>query len=337
MIFETILLLSTIIIFFINKVFKVKNILVNFTGELHQKFASHEKIPLTGGFLIILNFLFLTENQNIILIFLLAIFILGLISDLKFLRSATKRFIVQTLIVLTFVITYDLQLQNTKIIILDKILTSNFFNYLFVSFCILIVINGSNFLDGLNTLTIGYFLLIFCIIFYIENKNYIVIDILSIDKIIYVLVIVFLLNFFNQLYLGDSGSYLLGFFTSIILLDIYEINSNISPFFIILLLWYPCFETLFSILRKNIMNKSPLNPDINHLHQIIFYWIKIRFKLGKLNANLISGLFINFYNFIIFILSINFISNSQIQILIIMFNIILYIFLYFKLFVNRVK
>jgi UDP-N-acetylmuramyl pentapeptide phosphotransferase/UDP-N-acetylglucosamine-1-phosphate transferase len=235
------------------------------------------------------------------------------------------------------VITYDLQLQNTKIIILDKILTSNFFNYLFVSFCILIVINGSNFLDGLNTLTIGYFLLIFCIIFYIENKNYIVIDILSIDKIIYVLVIVFLLNFFNQLYLGDSGSYLLGFFTSIILLDIYEINSNISPFFIILLLWYPCFETLFSILRKNIMNKSPLNPDINHLHQIIFYWIKIRFKLGKLNANLISGLFINFYNFIIFILSINFISNSQIQILIIMFNIILYIFLYFKLFVNRVK
>jgi UDP-N-acetylmuramyl pentapeptide phosphotransferase/UDP-N-acetylglucosamine-1-phosphate transferase len=337
MIFETILLLSTIIIFFINKVFKVKNILVNFTGELHQKFASHEKIPLTGGFLIILNFSFLTENQNIILIFLLAIFILGLISDLKFLRSATKRFIVQTLIVLTFVITYDLQLQNTKIIILDKILTSNFFNYLFVSFCILIVINGSNFLDGLNTLTIGYFLLIFCIIFYIENKNYIVIDILSIDKIIYVLVIVFLLNFFNQLYLGDSGSYLLGFFTSIILLDIYEINSNISPFFIILLLWYPCFETLFSILRKNIMNKSPLNPDINHLHQIIFYWIKIRFKLGKLNANLISGLFINFYNFIIFILSINFISNSQIQILIIMFNIILYIFLYFKLFVNRVK
>jgi len=337
MIFETILLLSIIIIFFINKVFKVKNILVNFTGELHQKFASHEKIPLTGGFLIILNFSFLTENQNIILIFLLAIFILGLISDLKFLRSATKRFIVQTLIVLTFVITYDLQLQNTKIIILDKILTSNFFNYLFVSFCILIVINGSNFLDGLNTLTIGYFLLIFCIIFYIENKNYIVIDILSIDKIIYVLVIVFLLNFFNQLYLGDSGSYLLGFFTSIILLDIYEINSNISPFFIILLLWYPCFETLFSILRKNIMNKSPLNPDINHLHQIIFYWIKIRFKLGKLNANLISGLFINFYNFIIFILSINFISNSQIQILIIMFNIILYIFLYFKLFVNRVR
>jgi hypothetical protein len=77
MIFETILLLSTIIIFFINKVFKVKNILVNFTGELHQKFASHEKIPLTGGFLIILNFSFLTENQNIILIFLLAIFILG--------------------------------------------------------------------------------------------------------------------------------------------------------------------------------------------------------------------------------------------------------------------
>ena len=29
-----------------------------------------------------------------------------------------------------------------------------------------------------------------------------------------------------------------------------------NPFFIIVLLWYPSFETLFSIIRKNIMNKN---------------------------------------------------------------------------------
>ena len=44
--------------------------------------------------------------------------------------------------------------------------------------------------------------------------------------------------------------------------------------FIILLFWYPSYEILFSIIRKNVMNKSPMTPDTNHLHHQIFYMIK---------------------------------------------------------------
>ena len=33
------------------------------------------------------------------------------------------------------------------------------FNYIFVTFCILIILNGTNFTDGLNTLVIGYYLI----------------------------------------------------------------------------------------------------------------------------------------------------------------------------------
>ena len=88
------------------------------------------------------------------------------------------------------------------------------------------------------------------------------------------LILLFFLNIYNKLFLGDSGSYLLGFLFSIELINFYLNNLNISPFFIILLLWYPAFENLFSILRKINFNKSPIYPDTNHLHQLIFSFFR---------------------------------------------------------------
>ena len=115
------------------------------------------------------------------------------------------------------------------------------------------------------------------------------------------------------MFLGDSGSYILGFIFSVILIETYNLNNNFSPFFIILLLWYPCFETLFSILRKNIIKKSPMSPDINHFHQLIFLFIKKKFKFNLLYSNIISANIINLYNAIIFIISVN-LSSSTLRI-----------------------
>ena len=52
--------LSTLLIFilFINKFLLKKNILINETGDLHQKFSSKSSVPLTGGVFIFLGFLF---------------------------------------------------------------------------------------------------------------------------------------------------------------------------------------------------------------------------------------------------------------------------------------
>ena len=88
------------------------------------------------------------------------------------------------------------------------------------------------------------------------------------------LIVLAIFNYKNYLFLGDNGSYLLGFFYSITLIDFYDINQSISPFFIILLLWYPSFEILFSILRKFILGRSPLKPDNLHLHHLLFNFFK---------------------------------------------------------------
>ena len=222
--------------------------MISETGDRHQKFASKKKIPLSGGIYIFLIFLpFYNENLLSVYVFLILILLVGLFSDLKFIKSALLRFILQIFIVLFCIINNDYELQNTKIFILDKLLLNEIFNYIFVTFCILIVINGSNFLDGLNTLNIGYYSIIFLFIFLLNKDPSFEIEKIQFEYFIIAFLIIFILNFLNKIYLGDSGSYLLGFIFSLFLIKIYMWNQNISPFFIILLLWYPSFETLFSI------------------------------------------------------------------------------------------
>ena len=327
------LLSLTIFILFINKLLIKKKILISETGDIHQKFSSKSSVPLTGGFFIFLGYLnFLNEKIFSFILFSFIVFILGIFSDLKIIKSAQKKFFLQILLILSYVIFNDVQINDTRIIFLDYILQNYYINYLFVSFCILIIINGSNFIDGMNTLCIGYYLLISSIIFYLQFNEILIIENISIFYIFILLLTIFLLNFVNQLYLGDSGSYLLGFSFAIFLISIYNWNQYISPFFIVLLLWYPSYENLFSIFRKNVLKKSAMYPDAKHMHQLVFFYIKKKYDLDIFLANILTGQIINFYNLIVFLVSLNFINNSKVQILLILISIMVYTATYYKFF-----
>ncbi len=332
------LFLILIIIFFLNQALIKNNFLISLTGDSHQRFASKSKIPLTGGILIFLYFLyFLNLNILSFILFSFLIFILGILSDLKILKSAKLRLISQIAVVLYFIAFNNIQINDTRIDYLDKILELNVINFIFVSFCILIVINGSNFIDGLNTLNLGYYFIIGLVILYLYLNQIITINNIPIEHFLIFLFFALILNLLNKIYLGDSGSYLIGFTFSVFLISVYNWNDTISPFFIILLLWYPSYETLFSIIRKNILKKSSMSPDSNHLHQLIYFFIKKFYKLSVLSANLISAQVINIYNLIIFLVAMNFISNSVIQLSFIILNVFLYTIIYFKTFVYKYK
>tara|TARA_A100001015_G_scaffold276568_1_gene334896 strand:- start:1197 stop:1997 length:801 start_codon:yes stop_codon:yes gene_type:complete len=262
---------------------------------------------------------------------------LGFFSDLKLFKSAVLRLLAQVSIVIFFVILNELKIQDTRIFLLDKLLENIFLNYLFVSFCILILINGSNFIDGLNTLNIGYYILICIVFYYLKLEGLIIYLDNLLFFIFFVLATIFVINILNRMFLGDAGSYILGFIFSIVLIETYNLNNNLSPYFIILLLWYPCFETLFSIIRKNFVKKSPMSPDTNHLHQLIFLYIKKKFQINLYYSNIISANIINLYNAVIFLISINYISNSQVQIFLILLNLFLYTVIYFKIYFYKLK
>ncbi len=332
------LLLLTTCVVILNKYLIDKKFLTSNTGDQHQNFTSKINTPLTGGILIYLSFLYLfNQLDKYYILFSSAIFLLGIFSDMKFLKSAKFRLVLQTLFIIIFVYLSEMKINDTRVFLLDQLLTNSFFNLIFVVFCILIIVNGSNFFDGLNTLCIGYYLIISLIVFYLNYNGNIVINDIVILNFIIVLLICFILNYFNKIFLGDSGSYFLGFIFAIFLIELYNFNRHISPFFIILLLWYPSFELLFSMIRKKTLSRSPLEPDSNHFHQLLFHYLKKKNTLKILSANLLSANLINAYNLVIFLISMNNITNTQIQIILILLNLTIYTVIYFKLFILKYK
>ena len=332
-------LIYTLILVLLLNYFLINNkILFNSTGSKHQNFVSDGNIPLSGGLvLFLLIYFYLNTNNYYLYLTFILIFLLGFFSDIKKINSPTLRLILQLIIIAFSVYASSVFVSYTRIDFLDFLLKEKIFQLIFTTFCILIIVNGSNFIDGVNSLNIGYFLIILFVIFNLGSHGIDTGSYLNIKNLFQILIILLIFNLFNKLYLGDSGSYLLGLLFSLFLIEIHQINYNISPFFIVCLLWYPAFENLFSILRKIRFSKSPINPDTNHLHQLIFYTLKKKYHIEKKYLNALSGVLINFYNFFSLTLAMQFYHNSQIQVLIILLNIIIYVFIYIKLLSIKIK
>ena len=308
--------------------FKKSFFLPNHTGDDHQLFSNQNNIPLVGGIYLIIPIIFMNYQNLYYSILIVFIFLLGLFSDLKILSSAKKRFIFQIIIVLLSVFFLDLEILSSKLIFFDNFLKNHVFNIFFTSFCLLILINGSNFIDGLNGLLLFNMALIITILLKLNLVNEFFINKDLLFYFIIFIIILLILNLFNLLMLGDAGAYTLSFFVGFLIIKCHNFNPNISPYFFITLLWYPCFENLFSIIRKIKSKFSPLTPDNNHLHHLIYTNLKHKINKNKLVTNNISSFFISFANlFIILVGSVN-PYNSVYQLKIIIFSILIYSLLY---------
>ena len=320
------------VIFFTNILAKKIKRLNNFSGLPHQILTKKEAIPLSGGltliFLIIVKFNFIEIN---LFFFLMPIFLIGFLADIRILKSPIIRFGLQIIILSIFIIFLDLTILDIRVPWFDNFLANKYFNYFFVLFCFLVLINGSNFIDGNNALVIGYYSLIFFVILNLNNfepniqyqnfLNFLLISLLTL----------LIFNIFNKLYLGDGGVYLLSTITGYFLVKLYADNPNISPFFIVNLLWYPSFEILFSLIRKIKAKYSPMDPDTQHLHQLIFRKFLACFNNRVVISNSLTGITINTYHLIIFYISFLNYSESLFQVYMITLNIMIYLFLYFLL------
>lgn len=323
-----VIFLSLLLIFLCNK----NSFLMNQAGDIHQEFSSHSNTPLVGGVVIFFSLSVLNFFEfNIIIIYLSAMFIIGFLSDLKKLISPLFRLLLQIIFIILCIHSLNINLTVTGVIFLDYLLNNYIFSIFFTAFCILVIINGSNFIDGVNSLAIGYYIVISLALLFLKNNGFIVSFNFPLNLITACLIILFFFNLYNKLYLGDSGAYLLGFIYSFELINFYLQNSNVSPFFIILLLWYPAFENLFSILRKTNFKKSPIMPDTNHLHQLIFLYLKKK-NYTPFKANNITGIAINIYNGAIMMIALSNPSYTQLQIILIITNLSVYTLFYMRLF-----
>jgi UDP-N-acetylmuramyl pentapeptide phosphotransferase/UDP-N-acetylglucosamine-1-phosphate transferase len=195
----------------------------------------------------------------------------------------------------------------------------------------LVLINGTNFIDGVNTLVVGYFILVASNVLYLAEVNNLDLDILLVSTCLTSLMAIYIFNFFGKIYLGDGGAYLISFVISVILIKLHNENYLVSPYYVVALLWYPAYENLFSIIRKKILKKNPSVPDNEHLHQFIYLYLDRSFNVDKNFSNTLSGILICLYNLFYFSFIFDKYNQTEILAYSIIFNVLFYNLLYFLL------
>ena len=290
-------------------------------------------IPLSGSFFIfpILFYLFY-DIYLVTLIFSFFLILLGFLSDLNIANSPKLRLFLQFLILIIFLSFYKEIVIDTRIDYLNFLMNEPLLNILVPSFFFLVIINGFNFLDGVNNLCSLNFLIILCFSYLLIGKT----NSLYINNQLFILILSVLIfvifNFFGKNFLGDAAVYALSFFIGFLLIQISMSDNKISPYFIANLLWYPAFENLFSILRRFFYKKKNYLPDNLHLHQLVYKFIKKKniFKKNYLLSSA-TGILLNMYLFFIFTIGYKFYSETYIQILLILFNTMVYFIIYYNL------
>ncbi len=72
------------------------------------------------------------------------------------------------------------------------------------------------------------------------------------------------------IFAGDCGAYVWGSVIAIACILLVQRHAGVSPWFPVLLLIYPVWETLFSIYRKLVRGVSPGMADSLHFHQLVY-------------------------------------------------------------------
>jgi len=244
--------------------------------KLHKK-----KISLAGGVYIFICFYFYliciplisqntseiffsseTEYYNFFIISVL-FFLIGFIDDKTIISSNIKMMLFLILIVSTVSIDFKLFINFLNFSFTQDIIFLQNFSIIFSIFSIFIFVNALNMYDGSNG-QLGLYAFIF--ILYLSYKtNSFVILILILPLLLFLY-----LNFKNITFIGNSGSYFLGYVFSFMVIKIYTFKFFfISSDEVVLLMFYPVIELIRLFFFRIYNNKNPFNADRNHIHHIL--------------------------------------------------------------------
>lgn len=269
--------------------------------------SSHiRKTPTLGGvsfFYALIFALFFLKNWSefdeaiYIMPGLTILFIIGLKDDLVVLSPYTK------LIAQVMAITFILVNEGFTIYSLNGFLGINeipiYIYYIIAGFIMLTIINAYNLIDGIDGLAaiVGIIILIiYSTIFYMTKEYFFLLLSLTLNGCLIAFLKYNLSSSIDEkIFMGDTGSLIVGFIISILTLKFLALSPDkydSLPFLIenipliaISILIVPLFDTarVFTIRIAN--KKSPFSPDRNHTHHILIDY----FKLSHRKASLIIG------------------------------------------------
>ena len=259
------------------------------------------------------------------------LFLIGFLADIKIKVSPSKRLLVMILSLFSLIHYMPIEIFNVDIPFLLDLLKINIFSTIFVLLCFLFIINGANLIDGFNGLLTINLIIINLILLYINissgNNEF---SIFLIAQIV-ILLSFLLFNFPNaKIFLGDSGSYVMGSLVALNSIITNNLNPSYSSFFFCTVLFYLFFEVFFSFLRKVAQKKSPIHPDDKHLHMLIYERILIVF--GNIKSNYINSIIINLVYALLVLPALFFAKDPMISRYWFFSLIAIYVFIYIRLY-----
>ncbi len=234
---------------------------------------------------------FISEFDLIIILSLFIAFI-GMAEDLSQSLSSLKR-----LLYILILVSSGLYFKPDLVPIDLEIFTIIGINglsipiYIFTIIMVSGFINAGNIADGANGLLASIFLSFFIIAYSIDNT------IFNFTVVTTLLAFIIFNVFTGKIFLGDFGAYFLSSLVAFKSLQFYS-NNEVSVFFLGMILIYPCFELMRSLIIRSIKSSSVMSPDNNHLHNHINTFL-LSFALSKHLSNSITGIGIAFSTTII--------------------------------------
>ena len=252
----------------------------------------------TGGIVLSLIYLlslklfnFNSANLSLIVSLSFLISIVGLIDD-KFKLNIGGKLSLQILPIFYLIFIEKIYLNNIGYYTYFKTDLESFSGP-FSLLCVLFLINAFNYFDGidgsLSFTTISVIAIIYFLVPEINDKLFLITILLPI-----VIFLCFNFSLFNlpKLFLGDSGSLMLGFLISLIL--IYFANEKIiHP---ILLAWSVVifvYEFLSLNITRIIIKKNIFNAGLDHLHHKLY---------KKTNSILLTNFYLMLINIFLFLI-----------------------------------
>jgi hypothetical protein len=118
-------------------------------------------------------------------------------------------------------------------------------------------------LDGINGQAGSYVIVI--LIIFVINKIFLPLSIILIVATIFILI----LNFNNKLYLGSTGTLVLGFLISNLFIKSHNIYEVFYADEIFLIMIIPGLDLVRLAFTRLLNRKHPFKPDRNHIHHLV--------------------------------------------------------------------
>jgi len=297
----TIILVTFITSLIITPIIKKIAIHVNALDIPNERKIHKIATPRMGGLAIFLAFMLgymlYARESTMMLSVLMGSFLIilcGMVDDINPVKAKYK-FIVQLISAATVCIYGNLILNEITIFGMTFLFNSPW-NYVITIMFIVAIMNIINLIDGIDGLASGistiYFITISIIAIILNQRG-------GLDIILSLIMAGATLGFLFHnfppatIFLGDTGSYFLGYIISIIALLGYKATTLTSIVIPISILAIPIFDTASAIIRRLLKHKNPFtNPDKEHLHHqflkmkftprvtlIIIYFITILFSV----------------------------------------------------------